>query len=107
MTETIFAMPNHHVESCGTPPEVVGTQGAPYVYHGYFENCHREQWIFTYDYNSKEASLIGGDVGWEETFKVENGWIVDIILNEAEREWLSACWKAVTAIDYSQAEEVL
>ena len=96
MSETIFAMPNHHIESCGTPPNVVGTLGYPNIYHGYFENCFGEQWIFSYDPHSKEALLRGGDVEWDNVLTVKNGVVVDLVLSKSERDWLVACWNEAT-----------
>ena len=108
MTETItiFAMPNHHIESCGTPPSVVGTLGVPHIYHGYFENRHGEQWIFTYDAKRGYGELRGGDslTGWEEVIMVQNGYAINTVLAESERRWLATCWYEATAFDYSQKE---
>lgn len=100
MTQTIFAMPNHHVEDSGTPPNVVGTLGSPPIYHGYFENRHGEQWIFTYDPKREEGTLTGGDAGWGEVFVVQNGYAINCMLAESERRWLGACWYEATAFDY-------
>jgi len=106
MIQTIFGMPNYHGEDSGTPPSLIGTLGAPYIYHGYFENCDGDQWIFTYDHESKKALLRGGDVGWGTALQVESGGVVDLVLRKTERDWLSSCWKEATEMDYSQKEEV-
>jgi hypothetical protein len=98
----IFEMLNHHGEDAGTPPNVVDTMGAPHVYRGYFENCDGDQWIFSYDYDSKEALLKGGDAGWGKVFVVKNGYAINCHLRETERRWLVTCWKEATGYDYSQ-----
>ena len=72
------------------------------TYRGYFENCDGDQWIFTYDYGSKEALLMGGDISWGRALQVGNGGVVNLVLRKTERDWLSSCWKEATVYDYSQ-----
>jgi hypothetical protein len=102
MTQPIFVMPNHHTADCGTPPEVVGTLGSPRIYHGYFENCHGEQWIFTYDAKSGIGELKGGDAGWEEIVDVVDGLPIELILSHAEGEWLRTCWEEATRFNLAE-----
>ena len=107
MTQPIFVMPNYHGEGSGTPPVVVGTLRSPHIYHGYFENCHGEQWIFTYDSKSRSGELRGGDAtpdggaGWAAVITVQNGYAMNCLLNDSERRWLGACWYEATAFDDS------
>jgi hypothetical protein len=64
-------------------------------YYGYFQNRFGEQWVFVYDLESKTGELRGGDIGWSTAVVVHDGQ-VDIVLGQAERAWLQACWKAAT-----------
>jgi hypothetical protein len=69
----------------------------PRVYIGYFENSFGEQWIFTFDRESKRAELRGGDIGWNTTHEVLDGQAKGLALGADELAWLSACWKAAAA----------
>lgn len=95
MSKPFFMMNNNHSSSCGTPP--VFSNNETNKYYGYFENEHREQWIFIYDRKTGIAELRGGDVGWETAYQVKDGNAAEIILNAEEKKWLCACWKAATA----------
>jgi len=88
----IFTAYNHHTPECGTPPHLDSLMERRYV--GYFENEYGEQWIFVYDSERAEATLYGGDIGWEEphTFKTLDQ--LSIVFNEPEKLWLTACWNA-------------
>ena len=90
----LFAVTDHHHESCGTPPQVDTSDRNKYF--GYFENPHGEQAVFIYDYTTKTATLQTGDCGWDQIFEIHDGQIVDLILNGPERRWLEACWHAAT-----------
>lgn len=90
----IFAVGNHHIESSGKPPQI--DDSAPNCYHGYFENEFGEQAIFVYDRTCHEGTLYLGDAGWEQPYRVIGGIVPGLQLGEAERAWLTACWKAAT-----------
>lgn len=92
MSNPFFIMKNKHAKSCGNPAVI--TNEDPQKYYGYFENGYGEQWIFIYDRCTKDAKLYGGDVGWEEQYKVKNGHVDGLILNEEEKMWLQVCYKA-------------
>jgi len=77
---------NRHSAACGIPP-AVSTEGAD-LYIGYFENRHGEQWIFTCDRATREASLRGGDAGWATAHPVRDGQVDGVILAPEETAWL-------------------
>jgi hypothetical protein len=95
MPEPILTIYNQHVAECGAPPPL--DNGSSDLYIGYFENPHGEQWVFTFNRKTREASLRGGDVGWEDAHAVRGGRVADLILGEEEAAWLQACWRAVNA----------
>ena len=95
MSNPFFVMKNNHVKNCGEPSLITNDDNKKY--YGYFENEHGEQWVFVYDYMTGNAELRGGDVGWEEVFTIKNGQANNLILNEEEKMWLQACWKAASA----------
>ncbi len=92
-TQPLFVVNNHHVASCGEPPSINGSQAGKYV--GYFANEYGEQWIFTYDRETKRATLRGGDNGWENEIEVRPK-DTRVNLGRGEQLWLAACWCAVT-----------
>jgi hypothetical protein len=70
MSRPLFSISNHHVESCGEAPAVDGdAQGK---YFGYFANEHAEQAVYTYDVDTREATLRMGDTGWQVVHPVVN-----------------------------------
>lgn len=91
---------NRHAPGCGEPPGLDNYMGD---YRSYFENEHGEQWIFVYDRAAGEATLYGGDIGWEEPVTmcqpsaledIEIMTQIDLVLAPAELTWLKACWMA-------------
>lgn len=83
---------NHtHTPACGDPPIV---SNSPSCYVGYYENPFGEQWIFTYDRETKAAHLFGGDINWNNRQEVRDGVVQGLMLNEDEAAWLRACWKS-------------
>jgi len=103
----LFSVSNHHhVESCNEPPTVNGD--APGTYVGYFANEHGEQAIYTYDFETREATLRMGDAGWHVAHRVVNGKVDGLLLTEAELTWLRACWMATGGLarEHRQGEEV-
>jgi hypothetical protein len=96
MSKPFFTMYNRYVESCGVPPAYSNDGSGKY--YSYFENCHGEQWVFTYDPESNTGELRGGDAGWENAYIIQDGQAEALVLNAEEKMWLAACWKAATAI---------
>lgn len=96
MSQPIFQVENNHTRSGGTPPAVNNSDPKKYV--GYFQNEHGEQWVFTFDSDSRVGELRGGDVNWRPlpVTGVGGGPHVDMNLSEPEKMWLEACWKAAT-----------
>jgi hypothetical protein len=83
---------NRHSAECGIPP-TFSTEVAD-LYIGYFENRCGEQWIFTCNRTTHEASLRGGDAGWDNAHPVRGGRVDGLILAPEEAAWLQACWSA-------------
>ena len=54
---------NNHDERCGPPPQIRNTANRG-LYYGYFENRHREQFVFTFDRATRTGTVSGGDLGW-------------------------------------------
>jgi len=94
MATPFFVMQNVHSPSCGTPPTMTNATSGKYF--GYFENEHGEQWTFIFDRAEKTAELRGGDAGWENVYRVEDGRASDLVLSAKEARWLQACWEAAT-----------
>ena len=95
--EPIFWVTNHHGVSAGQPPHVDGD--APGKYYGYFQNEHREQAIFIYDYTTHTGTLWLGDYSWEHPVSVVDGDAPELVLSNEERMWLHACWNAATTFE--------
>ena len=94
MADPLLIVHNQHVPGCGEPSRVTSGDGDLYI--GYFENPFGEQWVFTYDRQSRRAVLRGGDAGWETEFEVIDGGVAGLVLGEEELTWLRACWSAAT-----------
>jgi hypothetical protein len=94
MPEPILTISNRHTAACGPPPALSNEFADIYV--GYFENRYGEQWIFTFDRETRQASVRGGDVGWANVHVVRDGRVDGLILAPEEAGWLQACWKAAT-----------
>jgi hypothetical protein len=93
MNRPFFMMSNVHAASCGEPPALSNDNSDHY--HGYFENHHGEQWVFTYCRSKRKAEIRGGDAGWASAYEVVDGKVEEIVLGKDERLWLAACWAAV------------
>ena len=93
MSAPLLSIRNNHALTSGDPPIASNSSDA---YVGYFENMYGEQWIFTYDRQTKSASLHGGDVGWNTRVKVLDGRVEGLVLQSDEAGWLHACWNAAT-----------
>ena len=48
------------------PPHRGRNTNNPGLYHGYFENCYGEQFVFTFDRATGNGTVSGGDLGWGE-----------------------------------------
>jgi hypothetical protein len=94
MSEPLLRIRNHHTAQCGDPPIVNGDDPATYI--GYFENPFGEQWVFTYNRDTKKAELRGGDAGWNKMFEVVAPTVMGLILSREEATWLGSCWRAAT-----------
>jgi hypothetical protein len=94
MPEPILTISNRHTAACGPPPAL--RNESPVLYIGYFENRYGEQWIFTFDRETRQASVHGGDVGWATEHVVRDGRVDGLLLAPEEAAWLQACWKAAT-----------
>ena len=60
----VFAAHNHHDPRCGRPPRLRNTDG-PGFYHGYFENCCGEQFVFRFDQATGAGTVWGGELDWD------------------------------------------
>ena len=67
--------------------------GAPEKYRSQFTNQYGEEWKFVYDPATGEGILRGSDVDWQE-YRVVEGLVPDLILNEEEVQWLRNAWKS-------------
>ena len=92
MSEPLLQIHNRHAVACGDPPIV--NSDDPHLYVGYFQNAFGEQWIFTSNNKTGEATLRGGDIGWNNAQPVKEGHVEGLILGRAESAWLQACWEA-------------
>lgn len=97
MDKPFFIMSNAHVSSCGVPPVISNNESNNYF--GYYENEHGEQWVFIFNRTDGIAKLRGGDLGWDNVFKVIDGKVDELILGAEEKMWLQACWKSATAFN--------
>ena len=66
-------------------------------YNSWFTNQYGEQWEFKYDPGKKEGVLRGSDVDWHE-YRVIDGHVPGLILNDEEIQWLRRAWtEAISA----------
>ena len=65
---------------------------APNIYRSSLKNRFGESWEFEYDPGTGEGILRGTDVDWQE-YRVLDGQVLDLILNEEEIRWLRSAWK--------------
>jgi len=96
MREPLFKVSNHHTAACVEPPTVDGDAAG--AYFGYFANEYGEQAIYTYDYETGEATIRMGDTGWHDAYRVEDGQAEGLVLTKTEAMWLRACWLATGAL---------
>lgn len=93
--EPLFAMRNHHYETCGKPPFITD-EGNPGKQFAYFENDLGEQLIFVYNARQKQGTLYHSDCGWDEVYHVVDGAVPGLVLSDVEKLWLITCWCAAT-----------
>src|SRR2546428_7481192 len=89
MREPLFKVSNHHAAACGEPPAVDGDAAG--TYFGYFMSEYGEQAIYTYDYETGEATVRMGDAGWHDAYRVADGQAEGLLLTKTEAMWLRAC----------------
>jgi hypothetical protein len=96
--ERLLEIDNLHIAGCGTPPSL----DAAHKYVGYFENYFGEQWVFIGDRKTGEAVIRGGDAGWPTEYKVscKSPCPANLVLNEAEKQWIIACFMAMSSAPY-------
>ena len=92
----IFTVSNHHTTACGEPPAVDGDAAG--TYFGYFANEYGEQAIYSYDYETGEATIRMGVAGWHDAHRVKDGQAEGLLLTKTEAMWLRACWLATGAL---------
>ena len=92
MSDPLLRIRNRHSAACNDPPFINNDDSRLYI--GYFENSCGEQWVFTFNEESRTAELRGGDIGWNEVHLVIHGRAVGLSLNGEEATWLEACWRA-------------
>jgi hypothetical protein len=92
--EVLLEVRNHHMSQAGTPPRI--SDADPNQYIGYFENRYGEQAVFVFNRTTQSAILNLGDAGWRTDYTVIDGVAPDLVLDEAELQWLRACWQAAT-----------
>ena len=65
------------------------------IFTSRFTNRYGEEWVFVYDPAKGEGLLRGSDVDWEE-YRVIQGKVDGLILNDEEIRWLRRSWAAAT-----------
>lgn len=69
---------------------------APRAYAFRFTNRCGEEWVFEYDPTKGQGVLRGSDVDWQE-YRVIDGRVPGLILNDEETLWLREAWAAATS----------
>ncbi len=69
---------------------------APRLYASRFENRYGEAWEFEYDPVKGEGVLRGADVDWKD-YRVVDGQVPGLILNDEEIRWLRTAWEEAIA----------
>ena len=69
---SFFSVDNHHVDTCGQPPNFTDADRDKQEYRSYFEGSNGDQWVFSANRVTKKVSVYGGDCDWtnEMTVKV-------------------------------------
>jgi len=58
VSDPLLQTRNHHTVTCGDPPTIYDDD--PNMYIGYFENAFGEQWVFSFDRATREATTSAG-----------------------------------------------
>lgn len=97
----LLEIDNLHCEDAEDPPPHVEIDPNT-TYVSYFENFYGEQWVFIGDRKTKEATLRGGDVGWDrfETLSPDK-LCPQVIIGVEEQLWIIACWVSLTHEPFS------
>ena len=95
--QPLFSVGNKHRAEVAQPPHIDGNVKGKY--YGYFENEYGEQMVFVYDHTLKSGIVWVGDEGWDRSYKVVDGLVPELILNDKEETWLQVCWNAATALE--------
>ena len=66
------------------------------VYSSRFENQYGEPWEFNFDPVKGEGVLRGADVDWQE-YRVVDGQVPGLMLNDEEIRWLRNAWEEASA----------
>lgn len=90
----VSSLPNHVAPRRDELPRVDDASGE---YVGYFVNEHGEQSVYSYDGRTGEATVRPGNAGSEIAQPIVNGEAAGVVLTEAERVWVRACWLATGA----------
>jgi hypothetical protein len=86
--EELMRLSNRHASVAAVIEERPGR------YLAYFENMFGEQLVFVHDDGESDATVLLGDVGWEPRRVSDAGGFLDVedvILNDEERAFVSAC----------------
>ena len=67
-------------------------------YSSRFTNRYGEEWEFEYDPLKKEGILRGSDVDWQN-YRVIEGRVPGLSLNEEEIQWLRRAWAEATTTE--------
>jgi len=67
-------------------------------YSSRFTNRYGEEWEFEYDPLKKEGVLRGSDVDWQN-YRVIEGRVPGLSLNEEEIQWLRRAWAEATTTE--------
>jgi hypothetical protein len=89
--EEVMRVTNHHASAAPVIEERPGR------YLGYFENKFGEQLVFVHDDGEPGATVFLGEVGWGPGRVTDAGGLPDLgdlILNDEERAFVTACWIA-------------
>ncbi|MHC4558681.1 MAG: hypothetical protein ACYTFW_02985 [Planctomycetota bacterium] len=67
-------------------------------YSSRFTNRYGEEWEFEYDPLKKEGVLRGSDADWQ-SYRVIEGRVPGLSLNEEEIQWLRRAWAEATTTE--------
>ena len=81
LPQVIFQAVNNHGSSSGTLP--YRTTDVPGLYVDYFENEHKEQFIFVYDHKRKQGTLWMGDSGWNNGIPISDSQKPNVVLSNS------------------------